>query len=79
LPSDPLLIHGGCAIAVPMDDLDDDELTNDHMRVLQWLDVHPMGTSAIEIVHALNLDCAHVEALCADLVAAEMVQGMQLQ
>ena len=31
------------------------------MRVLQWLDVHPLGTSAAEIADALALDAEDVE------------------
>ncbi len=57
----------------------DDELTDDHMRVLQWLDVHPLGTSATEMADALDLDAEDVEVLYADLVAAEMVEEMRPQ
>jgi len=49
------------------------------MRVLQWLDVHPLGTSAAEIADALDLDREDVEALRADLVAAGMVENMRSQ
>ena len=62
-----------------MDDLDDDELTADHMRVLQWLAVHPLGTSAAEIANALDLDPGDVEMLYADLVAAGMIEAMRPQ
>ncbi len=62
-----------------MDDVDDDDLTDDHMRVLQWLGVHPMGTSAAEMADALDLNAEEVEVLYADLVAAGMVEDTRVQ
>lgn len=60
-------------------DLDEDnDLTGDHMRVLQWLDVHPLGTSAAEMAHALDLESDEVDALCADLIAAGMIDDVRL-
>ena len=79
MPFDRLPGHRGCAIAEPMEDIDDDDLTQDHMRVLQWLDVHPLGTSAAEIADALDLDADDVELLYADLVAAGMVEDIAVQ
>jgi len=78
LPFDRLLGRRCCGIAAPMDDLDDD-LTDDHMRVLQSLDVHPLGTSAAEMADALDLDADDVDLLYAELVAAGMIQTMRPQ
>ena len=61
-----------------MEDIDD-ALTDDHMRVLQWFDVHPLGTSIGEMAELLDLDRDEIETLCADLVAAGMIEQTRLQ
>jgi len=47
----------------------DDELTEAHMRLLQWLAEHPTGSLAAT-AQALDLGIIDVDRLCADLVAA---------
>jgi DNA-binding IclR family transcriptional regulator len=42
-------------------------LTEDHMRLLAWLDDHPTGSLAAA-AQALDLAVTAVERLCADLV-----------
>ena len=60
-----------------MDDLDDD-LTDDHMRVLQWFDTHPFGSSIDEMAEVLDLDRDALEILCAELAEAGMIEPLQL-
>jgi DNA-binding IclR family transcriptional regulator len=50
-----------------------DELTDDRMRLLAWLDAHPTG-SLPAAAQALDLAITDVEGLCADLVDAEMIE-----
>ena len=50
----------------------DDELTDDHVRLLEWLATHPTESLA-SAAQALGLALTDVEGLCADLVDAEMV------
>ena len=56
----------------------DDDLTEDHLRLLAWLDAHPTGSLAAA-AQALDLPIADVEGLCADLVAAEMIERARVQ
>jgi len=56
----------------------DDELTDDHMRLLLWLDAHPTRSLAVA-AQGLDLAIADVEVLCADLVDAEMVERTRMQ
>ena len=56
----------------------DDDLTDDHMRLLAWLAAHPTGSFAVA-AQALDLAIADVERLCADLVAAEMIERAPMQ
>ena len=65
------------AIGLQMDTFDDD-LTDDHMRLLLWLDAHPTGSLAAA-AQALELAVTDVERLCADLVAAEMIERAPMQ
>jgi len=51
----------------------DDELTDDHKRLLLWLDAHPTGSLGAA-AQALDLPIADVEGLCADLVDAGMIE-----
>ena len=55
----------------------DDNLTDDHMRLLAWLDAHPTGSLAAA-AQALDL-ATDVEVLCADLVDAEMIERARVQ
>ncbi len=55
------------------------DLTDDHMRVLQWFDVHPLGTSIDEMSEVLDLDRDELETLCADLIDAGIIQKTPLQ
>jgi hypothetical protein len=50
----------------------DTELTDDHMRLLEWPNEHPTG-SLTAAAQALDLEIAEVEAICADLFAAGMI------
>ena len=43
-------------------DMVDDELTDDHMRLLAWLDAHPTGSLAAA-AQALGLAITEVEGL----------------
>jgi len=52
----------------------DTELTDDHMRLLEWLSEHP-GGSLTAAAQELGLEIAEVEALCAKLVAAGMIEA----
>jgi hypothetical protein len=65
------------SIAAPIDDLDED-LTADHMRILQRFEVHPLGTSIDEMAEVLDLDRDELETLCAELVEAGMIEQTQL-
>ena len=56
----------------------DDELAEDHMRLLAWLADHPTGSLAAA-AQALGLPITDVEVLCADLVAAEMIEQTRMQ
>ena len=56
----------------------DDDLTDDHMRLLEWLSAHPTGSLAAA-AQALDLPIADVEVLCADLVDAEMIERTRMQ
>ena len=51
----------------------DNDLTEDHMRLILWLDAHPTGSLAAA-AQALGLVITEVERLCADLVASEMLE-----
>jgi DNA-binding IclR family transcriptional regulator len=44
-----------------------------HLQLLEWLDEHPKG-SLTAAAQALGLPVDEVEALCADLVAAGMIE-----
>ena len=59
-------------------DTPDDDLTLDHMRLLEWLDTHPTGSLAAA-AQALGLATTEVEVLCAELVAAEMIERASMQ
>lgn len=59
-------------------DTPDDDLTDDHMRLLEWLNVRPTG-SLVVAARALGLDVTDVEALCADLVNARMIEQVRAQ
>lgn len=56
----------------------DDNLTDDHMRLLEWLTAHPTGSLAAA-AQALGLAITAVEGLCADLVDAEMIERAPMQ
>ena len=56
----------------------DDDLTDDHMRLLAWLDAHPTGSLAAA-AQALDLAITEVEGLCADLGDAEMIERARVQ
>ena len=56
----------------------DDDLTDDHMRLLEWLSTHPTGSLAAA-AQALGLAITNVERLCADLVDAEMIARAPMQ
>ena len=51
----------------------DTELTDDHMRLLEWLSENPSG-SLTAAAQELGLAIGEVEALVADLVAAGMIE-----
>ena len=53
-------------------------LTDNHMRLMLWLDPHPAGSLAAA-AQALELAVTDVERLCADLVAAEMIERAPMQ
>ena len=59
-------------------DMPDDDLTDDHMRLLLWLDAHPTGSLAAA-AQALDLEVADVEVLCANLVDAGMIERSRMQ
>jgi len=52
----------------------DADLTDDHMRLLEWLDEHPAGSLTAAAQAARPPEVVEVEALCADLVAARMIE-----
>ena len=54
-----------------------DELTDDHMRLLEWR-AHPTGSLAAA-AQALDLAVTDVERLCADLVDAGMIERARVQ
>ena len=56
----------------------DDDLTDDHMRLLEWLSTHPTGSLAAA-AQALDLAVTDVEGLCADLVDAGMIERARMQ
>jgi DNA-binding IclR family transcriptional regulator len=56
----------------------DDDLTEDHMRLLEWFDAHPTGSLAVA-AQALNLAITDVEVLCADLVDAGTIERTRKQ
>jgi hypothetical protein len=56
----------------------DDDLTDDHMRLLEWLFAHPTG-SLVAAAQALDLAITEVEILYADLVDAEMIERAPMQ
>jgi len=51
----------------------DDNLPDNHLRLLEWLEEHPEG-SLTAAAEALGLDVDEVEDLCADLVAEGMIE-----
>jgi hypothetical protein len=56
--------------------MDTDNLTDDHMRLLEWPVAHPTGSLAAQ---ALGMAVTEVEGLCADLVDAEMIERVRVQ
>ena len=56
----------------------DDDLTDDHMRLLAWLDAHPTGSLAAA-AQALGLEVTDVEGLCTDLMDAGMIERTPMQ
>jgi DNA-binding IclR family transcriptional regulator len=56
----------------------DDELTDDHMRLLAWLDAHPTGSLAAA-AQALDLAITDVEGLWSDLVNAGLIERAPMQ
>ena len=56
----------------------DDELTEDHMRLLLWLGAHPTGSLAAA-AQALGMAVTEVEGMCAHLVAAGMIERARMQ
>ena len=54
-------------------DTPDDDLTDDHMRLLQWLDAHPTESLAAA-AQALGMAITDVEGLCADLENAGIIE-----
>jgi DNA-binding IclR family transcriptional regulator len=59
-------------------DTPDDDRTDDHMRLLEWLSTHPTGSLAAA-AQGLGLAITAVERLCADLVDAEMIERAPMQ
>ena len=59
-------------------DTPDDELTEDHMRLLAWFDDHPTGSLAAA-APALGLEVTDVEGLCTDLMDAGMIERTPMQ
>jgi len=58
-----------------MDTQDDDDLPDNHLRLLEWFEEHPEG-SLTAAAQALGLDVDEVEALCADLEAEGMLDRL---
>ena len=56
----------------------DDELTDDHMRLLPWLYAHPTGL-LVTAAQALDLAVTDLERLCANLVDAGMIERAPMQ
>ena len=56
----------------------DDELTDDHMHLLLWLDAHPTGSLAAA-AQALDLAITDVEVLCTDLMDAGIIEQAWMQ
>jgi len=56
----------------------DDNLTDDHMRLLEWLSTHPTGSLAAA-AQALGMTVTELERLCVDLVDAEMIERAPMQ
>ena len=56
----------------------DDELTDDHMRLLAWLADHPTGSLAAA-AQALGLEVTDVEGLCTDLMDAGIIERAWMQ
>jgi hypothetical protein len=52
----------------------DDDLTDDHMRLMEWLYAHPTGSLATA-AQALGLALPDVEGICSDLVDAGRVRA----
>ena len=59
-------------------DTPDDDLTDDHMRLLEWLATHPTESLA-SAAQALGLALTDVEWLCADLVDAGIIERASMQ
>jgi DNA-binding IclR family transcriptional regulator len=59
-------------------DTPDDDLTDDHMRLLPWLAAHPTGSLAAA-AQALGLAITDVEIPCADLVDAGLIERAPMQ
>jgi len=49
-----------------------------YLQLFEWLDEHPRG-SLTAAAHALGLAVDEVEALCAELVAAGMIERVREQ
>jgi DNA-binding IclR family transcriptional regulator len=49
-----------------------------HLQLFEWLDEHPTG-SLRAAAQALGLQVTEVEALCAELVAAGMIERTLVQ
>ena len=56
----------------------DDELTEDHMRLLAWLADHPTGSLAAA-VQALGLEVTDVEGRCTNPMDAGMIERAWMQ
>jgi hypothetical protein len=54
------------------------DLTDDHMRLLAWLDAHPTG-SLTAAAQALDLAITDVEGICGDPAEAEMIERGRVQ
>jgi DNA-binding IclR family transcriptional regulator len=56
----------------------DDELTDHHLRLLEWLERNPTGPLAAAS-QALGMAVADVEVLCTNLVDTEMIERTRVQ
>jgi hypothetical protein len=56
----------------------DEELTEGHRWLLAWLAAHPTGSLAAA-AQVLDLVVTEAERVCADLVAAEMIERARMQ